>query len=142
MTNEFLTLRSLALVAGLLHFCQVPAMLVAPRMLGWEEDLGRLAPINRRIFQVMAAAILLTVLGSGALVAAAADEVAAGSRLGNGLCLFLFLFWGYRGAVQVLLYSRIWPGGALGRASHLGLTALFSFLTGAYGLLFWAGAAR
>lgn len=139
MGIEMLTLKNLVLLAGVLHFCQLPAMFMAPKMLGWREDLGKLQPINRRIFNVMAGGIMMTVLGLGLVVALAPAEVAGGSRLGTALAAFLGVFWAWRGSVQVFLYSKIWPGGWLGRASHWGLSALFAFLSAVYLAAFVAG---
>ena len=53
-------------------------------------------------------------------------------RLGTALAGFLGLFWLYRALVQFLLYSRIWPAGGLGRLSHHGLCALFTFQSAVY----------
>ena len=116
----------LVMAAGLLHFCQVPAMIVAPKMLNWKEEMTAMSPINRRIVQVMGIAVILTVLGLGLVVAFGAEEIAGGTPLGTGLALFLGIFWSYRAGVQILLYHRIWPGGLVGRGSHYGLCLLFT----------------
>lgn len=123
----------LIMAAGLLHFCQVPAMIVAPKMLEWKKEMAMLTPINRRIVQVIGIAIMLTVLGMGLVVAWGAAEIAAATPLGLALAIFLTVFWAYRGTVQFVVYHRIWPGGFLGRASHYGLCLLFTFLTLVYG---------
>jgi hypothetical protein len=122
----------IVLAAGLLHFCQVPAMVAAPRMLGWQQDLERLQPINRRIVKVIGLAIVIVVLGLGMVVASAPGELLNGGRLALGLTSFLAVFWLYRAVVQVTLYARIWPGGFLGRASFYGLSVLFFALAGMY----------
>lgn len=140
--SDWMSLERLVGLAGWLHFCQVPAMLAAPRMLGWEEDLAKMQPINRRIFGVMATAIMLTVLGLGLVVGLSPGQVTDGSRLGTSLAGFLAVFWTYRGGVQVAVYSRIWPVGTLGSFSHYGLTALFTFLAGSYWAAFVAGVGR
>ncbi|MFH1725417.1 MAG: hypothetical protein ABII00_12470 [Elusimicrobiota bacterium] len=134
--QDLLTLRNLVMFTGLLHFCQVPALFFAPRMLDWEKDFSKLRLINRRIFQVIGGAIVLTVLGLGVVVVVASDEIVQGGRLGLSLVCFLGLFWAYRCAIQVLLYARIWPEGWLARLSHYGLTALFTFLSGSYLVVF------
>lgn len=123
--------------AGWLHFCQIPAMLMAPKMLSWEEDLAKMAPINRAIFRVITLFIMFTVLGLGLIVGMSAAELVTGSRLGIGLTLFLALFWAFRGFIQMKLYSKIWPSGLLGRLSHWGLTGLFGFLCLLYFLCFY-----
>ena len=131
MTAKLLSLRNLVRLAGFLQFCQIPAMIFSPKMLNWEEDLAKLSPINRNIVLVIGAAIVLTVVGSGVVVAGA-TEMVGGGRLGTAFCGFLGVFWLYRDAVQVFLYAKIWPKGALGRLSYYGLTALFTFLAGVY----------
>jgi hypothetical protein len=130
--DQILTVRNLLFVAGLLHFCQVPAMIVAPRMLGWADDLSKLQPINRRIVKVMGLAIMIVVLGTGVVVMIGCSQLADGGPLAVAFCTFLGVFWLYRGLVQVVLYRRIWPGGVVGQLSHHGLTLLFFALTAAY----------
>lgn len=126
------SLQNLLFVTGLLHYCQVPAMIAAPRMLGWKEDLGQLQPINRQIVKVIGIAIMIVVLGMGAVVMVGAGELAQGGPLAVGVCAFLSVFWFYRATVQVTLYRKIWPGGVIGRFSHHGLSLLFYFQAAAY----------
>lgn len=127
-----LTWSNVIFLTGLLHFCQIPAMLFAPVMLGWKEDLAKLSPINRAICCVMGGGIILTVLGLGVVVAVACDDIAGGNAAGIGLASFLAIFWAYRASIQIFLYSRIWPSGPIGRLSHYGLVALFTFQAGIY----------
>ncbi len=142
MIARLLSLENLVFLAGLLQFCQIPAMLCSPKMLGWEEDLAKLSAINRRIVFVMGGGIILTVVGSGIVVVAASSEIAAGGRLGAALACFLGVLWLYRGSMQVVVYSRIWPGGFLGRLSHHGLVALFTFQSAVYFAAFAAALLR
>jgi uncharacterized protein YjeT (DUF2065 family) len=140
--TALLTLRNLIRLAGLLHFCQIPAMMFAPGMLGWKEDIAKLSEINRNIVKVIGGAIVLVVIGTGIVVLIGADQLAAGGRLAAAFCAFLGVFWLYRGTVQVTLYAKIWPGGLLGRLSYLGLSLLFFFLTAAYCAAFAAALRR
>jgi hypothetical protein len=120
-------------IAGLLHFCQVPAMaLVEVSMLEWKKDLQRLQPINRRIVKVIGLAIILTVLGLGVVVMTAPGELIGGSTLGASLAAFLSVFWSYRLLVEVLVYPKVWPRTASGRIFHYALSVLFAFLAGTY----------
>lgn len=118
-------------LAAALHLVQLPAMFVARRVLDWQGELGRLAPINQRILAVIAGGILVCVLGLAALVLALHGQLLE-SRAGVGLCAFLSVFWAYRGAVQVCVYARIWPVGQ--RWAHHALCLLFAVLTLAYAL--------
>ena len=136
--KELLALHHWVLLAGLLHFCQIPAMLMAPRMLGWKEDLPKLSLINRRIVVVIALAIVLVVVGMGIVVACAADQLVDKSRLATGVTGFLAVFWAYRAAVQWALYFRIWVKGWLGVMSNYGLGLLLVFLTVVYLVAFIA----
>lgn len=140
--TDLITLERLVFWTGFLHLCQLPAMLFAPRMLDWKRELGSLRPINRRIVQVIGGGIMLVVQGMGVVVMAAPGEIASGERLGNALACFLAVFWAYRAVVQIALYSNIWPANRIGRLSHWGLTALFTFQTGAYALVFVIGTWR
>lgn len=139
---RYLTLERFTFLTGFLHLCQLPAMVAAPRMLSWSDELGKLTTINRRIVQVMGGGIMLAIQGLGVVVMVAAHEIAAGGRLPIALTAFLSVFWAYRAIVQVTLYSRIWPSNWLGRASHFGLVALFTFETGAYAWISMAGVLR
>jgi hypothetical protein len=118
-------------LAALLHLVQLPAMFVARRVLDWQGELARLAPINQRILAVIAGGIMVCVLGLSMLVLALHGSLLE-SRAGVGLCVFLSVFWAYRGAVQFWVYARIWPAGE--RWAHHGLCVLFVVLTTAYAL--------
>lgn len=137
--DAILSMRTLVLVTGALHFCQLPAMLTAPRILQWGDDLAKLEPINRQIVKVIGGGIMLAVLGLGVVVVCAPSDVAGGSRVGIALACFLAVFWAYRATVQIVVYRRIWPGGLTGRLSHYGLCLLFSFQTVAYAAAFVHG---
>lgn len=142
MISELLTLRNLVWTAGLLQFCQIPAMIAAPKTLGWKEDLARLSPINRNIVRVIGGGIVLAGVGTGVVVVLGATEMVAGGLLGTAFCGFLGFFWLYRLCAQVFLYSKIWPGGVMGTLSRYGLTALFTFQAGAYLAAFAAAMLR
>jgi len=116
-------------LAGALHFIQLPSMLLARRILGWDRDFARLSPIKRGIVLTIGGGILLCVLGLGLLVASSHGRLLQ-SPVGVGLCVFLSVFWAYRGAVQLFVYGSIWP--ASSRVAHHALSVLFIVLTLAY----------
>ena len=123
--------RQLMVLAGCLHFTQVPAMLLLPRVLDWQAELDRVSPMNRRLIRVVVAGIMLCVLGLGVVVSTCAAEMAT-TCLGRALSGFLAIFWASRGAAQFLVYARIWPVGW--RWAHWCLCALFPTLTLLYGV--------
>lgn len=130
--QDVLSLRNLLFLSGLLHFFQPLSMLIAPKMLGMTDDMARLSPINRAIFVVLIRTFMLTVVGTGAVVALGARELAAGGRLAAALCGFLFIFFSSRAFVQLRVYAPHWPKTPYGRLSHYGLTGLFLFHVGVY----------
>lgn len=118
-------------LGGALHFVQLPAMVVARRVLDWRGELSRLAPINRRIVQVMGGGIMVCVIGLGTLVVVLHGQLLHNAA-GIGLCAFLAAFWAYRCAVQLFVYAELWPAGQ--RWTELGSRLLFVSLTGIYTL--------
>lgn len=116
-------------LGGLLHFVQLPAMVVARRVLDWRGELSRLAPINRQIIRVIGGGIMVCVLGLGLLVLSLHGQLLH-STAGTGLCAFLTLFWAYRGAVQLFVYADLWPAGQ--EWAHFGSSLLFLSLTSIY----------
>jgi len=128
----FVTFKNLVFFTGLVHFCQVPALMFAPKMLNWREDLAKLLPINRHIVVALGSSITYIILGTGIMVMATSSELAAGGRLAAGVDAFLAALWTYRLWMQIFIYPKIWPGGWLGRASYWILVAIFVYLASAY----------
>lgn len=125
----------LATLAGALHFVQIPGMLVFwSRVLRLGAELDRLAPVTRRIVYVLATTVVLTVLGTGAIVTATATSLAAGGPLALALCTFLGAFWSFRTLCQCY-YAGVWPKTTAGRVSHQALLALFAFQAALYAVL-------
>jgi hypothetical protein len=118
--------RLIVTVAGALSFCQLPAVVAAPRLMRWREEFAGLAPVNRRIVLVLAIAVILTVQGTGIVAIVGASEIAAGTPLGTATAGFLGVFWSYRAAIQ-FWYGPVWPRhNFLLRLTHSALACLFS----------------
>jgi hypothetical protein len=134
-----LDLSNFVFLVGLSQMANIPAMMLAPKMLGWKEDLGKLRPINRAIVIVLGIGMSLIIVGTGIVVMVGKDELVNGSLLGISLSCFLAVVWTYRGLIQILVYPRIWPRGGISRMSHFGLMGLFVFQFLAYWILFVKG---
>lgn len=136
-------MQTLVLVAGLLHFCQIPAMIfVEPSMLDWKADLARLQPVNQRIVKVIGLAVVMAVIGLGIVVITSPGELVGGSKLGTALAGFLGVWWSYRFIVQIAVYSRIWPNAPKARLFHYALCVLFAFLASTYSIAFVTALSR
>ena len=87
--HTLISLRNFAvlLAVGILHFCQIPAMMAMyPKMLGWKDDIRpNSTAINRRIVMVISLAIMIAVIGLGVVVICTADELVSHSRLATAL---------------------------------------------------------
>lgn len=132
-------LRTIVQITGLLHFCQIIGMIFAPKLFRWKEDVGRLDPINQKIFKVMIGAVLILVLGSGVIVASSPHEMISGSRLSIGLSGFLAIIWIYRGSVQYFLYAKLLPPITHVRIAHHLMLLLFAFQATVYSYIFFRG---
>jgi ABC-type uncharacterized transport system permease subunit len=131
--------RVLIPLAGLGHFCLLPAMAQVPRQLSWKEELPRLSPFNRKLFQVYAAFTVLTVLGLGTLTLFLERELLRGDRAALALAGFTGLYWLSRLGVDLFYFShRDWPRGRRFVVGHALLLALFLCLAATYlGLAAW-----
>lgn len=109
-----------------------------PRELRWREDLAKLALVNRQIFLVHVAFIVLLLVLLGLLVLGCAAELVAPSRLARAVLGGLTLFWGLRFVTQVFVYDRkLWRGHPRNTAIHVAAILLWVYLTTVFGWGFW-----
>ena len=123
-------LQTFVFMAGALHFIQLPALLLYKKE--GVGDASALSPMERDVKTAMTGGILLVVLGLGALVMANAGELVRGGRLACSLCFFLALFWSFRAAMQVTLFSKYFKNGWRGRVKYYGLLAILLTKVGIY----------
>ena len=142
MPAPLISLDRLVFLAGLLHFYEVPAILFLPRAHSWDQDLRRMAPINRKVVLVLRGGIVMTVLGLGALVMLCSSELVSGGRLATGLAGFLAALWSYRALMQSVVFSRDWPKVQGGRLIHNVMLALFAYLACTYWTVVIKGISR
>jgi hypothetical protein len=121
----------LLMTAGALHYLQIPSMAYLRRgALKLESDLRRLTPVNARIVRVFVFAVMLLLLGLGAL-AMTQPQAWLESSLGTFLSLLLGGFWIARAAAQIWLF-RVWPAGSGNRSLYFGLLLLYAYLAFSY----------
>lgn len=93
------------LVGGLLHFGILIASALVPQVLDWRKSLATLDPLSRQLIWVHGAFIVLVIIALGLLASVFPGELAAGTPLARGLCLFIGGFWGARLAVQFFVFD-------------------------------------
>ncbi len=126
--------QALLLIAGLLHFLQLPlSWLLARRVVPFQRELGKLDALLRQIFIVLMIAVSLTLLCTGLIIVRFRAELSAGDGLSSALTGFLALFFGFRLLAQgVYQRSGAWPQHAEARLWHHVLAAIFSVQTALY----------
>lgn len=120
-------------LAGFGHFCLLLASFQVPRRLGWEEDLAKLTPFNRKLMWVYGGFTVLTIIAFGTLTLALHGEFLRGDRAALGLAAFIATYWTLRLAVDFFYFEhRDWPQGDRFVTGHLLLRALFTALAATY----------
>ena len=92
-------------IAGLMHFGIASANFFAIRMFRYREALEPVPESVRQVFWVQNGFIVITVAGMGIAWLLYPAELASGTGLGLGLCIFLALFWSFRLITQLVYYS-------------------------------------
>ena len=130
-----MNLARLILVGGVLHFGILIASALVPRVLDWKVELGKLALLSRQLIWVHGAFIVLVIVGFGSLAMIAPVELASGSTLARGVCLFVALFWAARLAVQFFVFdAKPFLTSGLLRLGYHGLTAVFLYQAVVFGI--------
>jgi Ca2+/Na+ antiporter len=106
--------------------------------LDWKVELGKLAPLSRQLVWVHGAFIVLVIVGFGTLSIVAPRELASGSILARGLCLFIATFWAARLLVQFFVFdARPFLRNTLLWLGYHGLTAVFLYQTVVFSVSAW-----
>jgi hypothetical protein len=122
-------------IAGVVQLGLAAAHLFFPKHLRWNVELPRLGLLNRQIFFVHTAFICLVLTMIGGVSVLAPQALLEPSRLGGLVRGGIAFFWFCRLCAQWLLFdAKLWRGHAVRTAIHLGLTALWLFLTLVYAL--------
>lgn len=120
-------------LAGAVQIALAALHLFFPRRFRWREELARLSLLNRQIFIVHTLFICLVLVLVGSLSLLAPHTLLEPSRLSKLVLGGLALFWGFRLAVQWLVYDpRLWRGDRFNTFVHFALTAVWTYLTAVY----------
>lgn len=117
-------------LTGVLMALLVLVNLVVPFRLGWREEMARLSLLNRQIFQVHSAFIVLILALFSALLLTCGDALLEPTRLSRAVLTGLTIFWACRLAVQWGFYSReIWHGHRFYTTMHYVFSAVWVYMT-------------
>jgi alginate O-acetyltransferase complex protein AlgI len=130
-----MTLETLILIGGLIHFAILIASVQVPRIFNWNEELARLSPFLRKLFWVYGVFIVLTIIGFGTISVVAAEALAGGSVLARITTGFMASWWFVRLIVQWFVFdtdafshNRLWLIGYHGLGLLiLALTAIYAY---------------
>jgi hypothetical protein len=130
-----INLERLIFFGGILHFGILLASAMVPRVLDWKRTLGKLDRLSQQVVWVHGAFIVLVIIGLGLLSVLFPGELAAGTPLARGVCLFIGLFWGARLILQLFVMdAKMYLTRAFLRVGYHGLTAVFAYHAVVYSL--------
>lgn len=100
-----MSLPSLILVSGILHFGTLLASAAVPQVLDWKGELRKLDTLSRQLIWVHGIFIVLTIIGFGMLTILFSTDLAAGTPLARGVCGFIAFFWAARLFIQFFVFD-------------------------------------
>src|SRR5690349_5146081 len=113
-------------IAGVLLLLLAIVNLFVPKRCGWAEDLPRMSLLNRQIFVVHAAFIVLMILLMSAVTLALPHDLMAPSRLSRAVLAGMAIFWFARLLVQWFYYDQtIWRGNRFNTIMHFVFSGLW-----------------
>jgi hypothetical protein len=114
------------------------ASALVPFQLDWKHTLACLPRLHRQMYWVYGCYVVLGIVACGLISIFNARELASGSRLARGICVYIALFWGLRLGLQGLFDAKPYLTAWWLRLGYHALTCLFIGLT----LLFCFAALR
>ena len=129
VTDPLLHLR----VTGALLAVIAAAHLFVPAHLRWRDELRTLSLVNRQIFEVHTAFIVLLLVLLSTLLLTMADALLEATRLSRALLGGLAIFWGLRMLAQWFYYSpAIWHGDRFRTVMHYTFSAAWIYMTATF----------
>jgi hypothetical protein len=125
-------LPNLLLAAGIGQLCVLIASALVPFRLNWRKELQSLSRLHRQMYWVYGGYVVLSIIAFALLSILNARELASGSGLARGFCLYVAAFWGIRLALQGVFDVKEHLSAWWLKAGYIGLTVLFAFFTIVY----------
>jgi hypothetical protein len=125
-------LARLLLAAGVAQIGVLIASAIVPFRLNWRTELGVLSRLHRQMYWVYGGYVVIAIVAFASLSIANARELASGSGLARGVCLYITVFWGVRVALQVVFDVEEHLTAWWLKLGYYALTVLFAALTFVY----------
>ena len=125
----------LIFAAGIGQLSVLVASALVPIRLRWRKELRPLKRLHRQMYWVYGGYVVLAIVAFGLISLTCARELAGGSSLARGVCLYIAVFWGIRLMLQAVFDVREHLTTWWLKVGYHGLTILFACFTGVYG---WA----
>jgi hypothetical protein len=125
--NEYLP--TIIYLAGWAQLCVLIASSLVPLRLQWQTSLAGLPRLHRQLYWTYGGYVVLAIIANGLVCILNADELAAGTRLGRCVCVYLAVFWGVRLSLQTVLDVKEFLTTWWLRAGYHTLTLLFASFT-------------
>jgi hypothetical protein len=123
-----MNLELLIFMGGILHFGILLASAMVPQVLDWKTSLNKLDGLLRQLVWVHGAFIVLVIVGFGLLSVLFAHDLASGTPLARGVCLFIGLFWTARLIVQFFVFdAKPYLKTPFLKVGYHGLTVVFLY---------------
>ncbi len=82
------------------------ANFIAPKKLGYKQNLDKMEPFIAEVFRVHCGYTVLTMLGMLLTCVFYHTELRSNEGMGFGFNLFMAVFWGSRFLIQIFFYDR------------------------------------
>jgi hypothetical protein len=126
---------NLIFIAGIGQLVVLVASSLVPLRLQWRNAFQALPRLHRQLYWIYGGYVVLGIIALGLLCLCNPQELASGSSLARGLCLYGFAFWGIRLCLQAVLDVKRHLGLWWLRLGYHTLTLMFLSFTVVYG---WA----
>jgi hypothetical protein len=127
----------LIFVAGIGHLCVLAASALVPFRMNWRTELASLSRLHRQMYWVYGGYVVLSIVAFALLSLLNSTELASGTPLARGVCLYIAVFWGIRLVLQGIFDVKPHLTTWWLKLGYLMLSLLFAGFAAIYGWAAW-----
>ena len=127
------------LLAGAGQLTVLIASALVPFRLKWREEMRVLPVLHRQMYWTYGGYVVLSIIALGTISLFNAEELARGSGLARGVCVYAAVFWGIRVGLQPVFQVKQYLTTWWLKAGYIGLTFMFAGFTAIYS---WAALSK